>query len=48
MAKGRFVAAINFMDGRVQVPVITWLKRETGADKDSSRFQVSGSLNQEL
>ncbi len=32
MAESRFVTAINCMDGRVQVPVIAWLKADTGAD----------------
>ena len=28
----KFVTAINCMDGRVQVPVIEWLKKEYKAD----------------
>ncbi|MEO0026524.1 MAG: carbonic anhydrase [candidate division WOR-3 bacterium] len=32
MAESRFVTAINCMDGRVQLPVIAWLKADTGAD----------------
>lgn len=32
MAQARFVTAINCMDGRVQVPVIAWLRADTGAD----------------
>ena len=29
---GRFAAAINCMDGRTQLPVIEWLKRECAVD----------------
>jgi hypothetical protein len=32
MSSGRFAAAINCMDGRAQLPVIEWLKRECGVD----------------
>jgi len=32
MAEGKFVTAINCMDGRTQVPVIEWMKKEYGAD----------------
>lgn len=32
MEKGKFVTAINCMDGRVQLPVIEYLKSEFGAD----------------
>jgi hypothetical protein len=32
MSKGLFAAAINCMDGRTQLPVIEWLKREHGVD----------------
>ena len=32
MAHGKFGAAINCMDGRVQLPVIEWLKMEYGLD----------------
>jgi carbonic anhydrase len=32
MTKGRFATAINCMDGRTQLPVIEWLKREHAAD----------------
>ncbi len=32
MNHGRFAAVINCIDGRTQLPVIEWLKRETGAD----------------
>ncbi|MCX7732408.1 MAG: hypothetical protein N2248_04520 [candidate division WOR-3 bacterium] len=32
MAGSQFVTAINCMDGRVQLPVIAWLKADTGAD----------------
>lgn len=32
MAKGTFVTAINCMDGRVQEPVISWMKKELKAD----------------
>ena len=29
---GRFAAAINCVDGRTQLPVIEWMKRECGVD----------------
>jgi len=29
---GRFAAVINCMDGRAQLPVIEWMKREYGVD----------------
>lgn len=32
MAKGKFVTAINCMDGRTQLPVIDWLKLTFKAD----------------
>jgi len=32
MATGKFVTAINCMDGRVQEPVIKWMKRQFHAD----------------
>lgn len=32
MVKGTFVTAINCMDGRVQEPVITWMKENFKAD----------------
>jgi hypothetical protein len=32
MSKGRFAAAINCMDGRTQLPVIEWMRREGGVD----------------
>lgn len=32
MAQGKFVTVINCMDGRVQEPVIHWLKAQSGAD----------------
>lgn len=32
MAHGRFVTAINCMDGRTQEPVAAWMKRQFGAD----------------
>jgi len=32
MADGTFVTAINCMDGRVQEPVIKWMKRQFHAD----------------
>jgi len=32
VAGSQFVTAINCMDGRVQLPVIAWLKADTGAD----------------
>ena len=32
MSNGRFAAAINCMDGRTQLPVIEWMKREYGVD----------------
>ncbi len=32
MAKGRFVTAISCMDGRVQLPVINWLRDNYRAD----------------
>lgn len=32
MAEGRFATAINCMDGRTQLPVIDWLRREYGVD----------------
>ena len=32
MAKGKFVTAINCMDGRVQAPVIQWLRHHCHAD----------------
>lgn len=32
MAEGRFVTAINCMDGRVQEPVFRWMTRRLGAD----------------
>jgi hypothetical protein len=32
MNDGRFAAAINCMDGRTQLPVIEWMKREHEAD----------------
>lgn len=32
MATGRFVTAINCMDGRVQEPVIRWMTRRLAAD----------------
>jgi carbonic anhydrase len=32
MATGKFVTAINCMDGRVQEPVIQWMKRQFHAD----------------
>ncbi len=32
MAEGKFVTAINCMDGRVQEPVLKWMKAEFGAD----------------
>jgi hypothetical protein len=32
MNEGRFAAAINCMDGRTQLPVIEWVKREHGVD----------------
>jgi hypothetical protein len=32
MSRGRFAAAINCMDGRTQLPVIEWMKREYGVD----------------
>ena len=32
MNDGKFATAINCMDGRVQIPVINWLKRHYGVD----------------
>ncbi len=32
MGKGKFGTAVNCMDGRVQMPVIEWLKQEFGLD----------------
>ena len=32
MSNGRFAAAINCMDGRTQLPVIEWMKRQYGVD----------------
>ncbi|MCA0984970.1 hypothetical protein LCL89_13080 [Halobacillus yeomjeoni] len=32
MANGTFATAINCMDGRVQLPVIHWMKEEYGVD----------------
>jgi hypothetical protein len=32
MSDGRFAAVINCMDGRTQLPVIEWMKREHGVD----------------
>jgi hypothetical protein len=32
VSKDRFAAAINCMDGRTQLPVIEWMKREYGVD----------------
>jgi len=32
MAAGKFVTAVNCMDGRVQEPVIRWMKRQFHAD----------------
>jgi hypothetical protein len=32
MNNGRFAAAINCMDGRTQLPVIEWMKRQYGVD----------------
>jgi len=32
MDGSRFVTAINCMDGRVQMPVLEWMRREYGAD----------------
>lgn len=32
MNKKKFVTAINCMDGRVQLPVIHWMKKEYGAE----------------
>lgn len=32
MTDKRFATAINCMDGRVQIPVIEWLKRQYGVD----------------
>ena len=32
MGNGRFAAAINCMDGRTQLPVSEWMKREYGVD----------------
>jgi hypothetical protein len=32
MGKGRFATTINCMDGRGQLPVIEWAKREYGVD----------------
>ncbi|MFO7676238.1 MAG: carbonic anhydrase [bacterium] len=32
MGEGSFVTAINCMDGRTQLPVIEWLRREFGAE----------------
>ena len=32
MTNNIFATAINCMDGRVQVPVIDWLRRQYGAD----------------
>ena len=32
MAHGKFGTAINCMDGRVQIPVIEWLKKQYGVD----------------
>jgi hypothetical protein len=32
VSNGRFAAAINCMDGRTQLPVIEWVKRECGVD----------------
>ena len=32
MGKGTFVTAINCMDGRVQKPIVNWMKEKFGAD----------------
>ncbi len=32
MSAKKFVTAINCMDGRVQIPVIDWMKKHTNAD----------------
>jgi Putative carbonic anhydrase len=32
MTDGRFATAINCMDGRVQMPIIDWLKKQYGVD----------------
>ena len=32
MSNGTFATAINCMDGRTQLPVIEWMKREYGVD----------------
>jgi len=32
MAEGTFGTAINCMDGRVQLPIINWMKKEFGLD----------------
>ncbi|MEW5947762.1 MAG: carbonic anhydrase [bacterium] len=32
MASGSFATAVNCMDGRTQLPVIEWMKREHGVD----------------
>jgi carbonic anhydrase len=32
MTDKRFATAINCMDGRVQIPIIEWLKRQYGVD----------------
>ena len=32
MTDGRFATAVNCMDGRVQIPVVEWLKKQYGVD----------------
>ena len=32
MTDGRFATAVNCMDGRVQIPVVEWLKKHYGVD----------------